>query len=487
MKKLHTHFWLLSICYTLNMASASGAMCLNSSDKSQQLVKFDHSPGEYCQRQMLMRFINAQSGNETLRCDEMSISNLEKFADEEVARVGTFWNPWSFSLVPTANSLRRLNEKSNSLKFSLTQSSPPNSEKLKEILQKFRRGLSKESEGYRKNASSFQMGVLCAELASKTSQECVRGAQVILETMIPRGSGMQISNVPAWEKVIGTDAYQTGLKMAGLKVLERLAGALPSEANIYDDIRLSFLDSGLSSEDSIEATYQTLAVIASGGANVGLRMQHLGIFDNTTGYALTAMSLAMNELDYIKHKNGQPLYSYPAQVKATCLYSKPYHFWMSAAISRELVKNHRIDPASAAAAAFTAQKGYQMSRDLTGGSSTNGGMDSSGGGGGSVSAVFKKPAFDPVHEVIRMDLAFSAVGAQMGSESVYMSSSNLDVDKALRILIAKASALNPSQWTSSGIVGQYKNWNQLFEPNKAFFEAERQVGRSADMLTEMAP
>lgn len=63
-------------------------------------------------------------------------------------------------------------------------------------------------------------------------------------------------------------------------------------------------------------------------------------------------------------------YSYPRDVVTSCDNSKPYYFWMSAYMTREMVKQG-ISPEAAAAGAFSAQKGYEVLRMNLRGSNEN--------------------------------------------------------------------------------------------------------------------
>lgn len=114
-------------------------------------------------------------------------------------------------------------------------------------------------------------------------------------------------------------------------------------------------------------TWTTLAVIAIGGANTGIK-----VFDMIRGpenaivtkVALTTIAAAAPYLDYLGRARGH-IYSFPKNIKTSCDYGKPYHFWMTAFLAYRLTKENGNVPA-AAAAAYISQIGYQMKSTTAG-------------------------------------------------------------------------------------------------------------------------
>lgn len=151
------------------------------------------------------------------------------------------------------------------------------------------------------------------------------------------------------------------------------------------------------------------------------------------------------------------MYSYPRNVKSKCDNSKPYHFWMSAYLSRSLVKEHGISPRDAANATFIAEKAYQINRNVA------------GDGNQVKNTIFTSALFSPVHQIVRTDLAYAAAGAHYGSRSVDSTSSKeYDVNGAIVNLMKNAGTESVIAGESNGDqIATYFSWNKIFSPNAA--------------------
>lgn len=288
--------------------------------------------------------------------------------------------------------------------------------------------------------------------------ECLKALELIKSRMLPRKK-WNIMDMENWKRFFSSNKYDNGLRLAALKISKQVEGRLHPNSNIFDDLRSSFEESGLGPEESIEATWNTLGLISQGGANT---IQRAALFSKgQKSAALGYIATAMNLLDSKKQGMGYKLYSYPDNIDTSCDNSKPYHFWMSGYLSRELIKSG-ISSDVAEKTVFLAQKGYQLNRDIAGKQLA-------------VGKVLSKDPFDPVHQVIRTDLAYSAAGAIYGANSLKKTTQALNVDNAIISLARDASVVRPvDQKEYIGSIRSYLTWNKIFSPNSAYRELKFQ-------------
>ena len=438
--------------------------------KKTQVQEFRSDPKSYCQRNMLLRFINVNNKilPEAKECEGKSIPELEAIADKVAPRTSDWQVAWNASLIPTETSMQRAlkltttgitrNELSlDELKAHIELAKHPNSSQINAIEAQLDK-ISKGSASEVRRASGLQRAALCAEMSILSASSCTTGLDIIFNTMMPSSEDTPIMNLPSWRKVMTNQRWQEGLRLAGLKIINRLKSNGSQPGNIFDDLTESFQKSGLTKAESIDASFKVMGVVANGGANTCMRVTWMSSNIPTPAVAsLCLIGTAMNVLDFKRVKAGQPPYSYPTNVKADCYYPKPYHFWMAADISRSLVAEHGIDPEGAGRATFLAQKAYQINRDIYSPAKKE------------IGSVFNKSAFDPVHQVIRMDLAFASAGAQFGIAKD--STKKFNVDNGIEKLIVDGEVRPPEVRSNIGTVDSLinlKNWNQLFSPNSAY-------------------
>lgn len=162
--------------------------------------------------------------------------------------------------------------------------------------------------------------------------------------------------------------------------------------------------------------------------------------------------------DSLSVSSGHP-YVYPKTVTTRCDTEKPYHFWLTAFLARDLVKNHKISARGAAAAAFSAQKGYEMlsstvSRDP--------------------SKAFQVETFDPHNNLMRADMGFSSAGAVYGAQSAVGKVPSLDVDLGIKAMIEGAVSKpvltdkESKELVRSMGLEFMMRWNAILSPNSAF-------------------
>ena len=208
-----------------------------------------------------------------------------------------------------------------------------------------------------------------------------------------------------------------------------------------------------------------LGLIGSASSNLATRIGALGVLNQKTK-ALISIATALPYLDYMKSTEGKAsLYSLPASVVSSCDNAKTYHFWMAAYLARMLANKNEIGPDGIAAAVFVAEKGYQVSRNITNDRA------------GSASSIITKMPYDPVHQVQRMDLNFAAAGAEFGARSL-TTDTKLNLDQSLVSMIENSRVTPPvskEEAKGMGLISTYLKWEKEVSPNTALDAVEKQL------------
>ncbi|MGZ3654335.1 MAG: hypothetical protein ACXVB9_16445 [Bdellovibrionota bacterium] len=262
---------------------------------------------------------------------------------------------------------------------------------------------------------------------------------------------------PLYREILTNKKYDEGLKVAALKIMSRIKDSDLEGADFFSDLQSSFQSTGISQEEAREMAWKTLGLIATAGPNIAWRIFRLTPQndDMPKKVALSIISSLASVLDSMTFKSGHP-YSYPKSIHTTCDSGKTYHFWLSAYLAHDLVqRGHK--PIDAAAAAFTAQKGYEMLAT---------------GSGRKPSRPFTEDFVSPNSDMIRMDLAYSSAGALYGAQG--KAELPLDVDQGLRQIFrdgkptAKMSERDADALAASAGPRYFLRWRSLFSPDSAF-------------------
>jgi|GEM_PF-2491096 len=462
--------------------------------KQTQVDYIKRDPHDFCQRNMLLRGLNANHVA-PVDVEEISTSDLkQKYAEKIQADTS-----WTISLIPTKESRVRaflsgadsasafdLGPKTvdiakydqqlamfkdyfsrpeaiaQSLDCSKKQNSIPNKSGCA-VFQK----ISLPIEATAKKAAA------CVEISLWHSRGCSAGLSVIEDTMTPvsRDGAVGTTYAPPklWSEVLGNPKYDTGLRLAAMSVIDRLNGKSQEQnANIFSDLQNAFQKSGMKSDEAKDAAFNILGLIGGASSNLAARLGGLGL-ESQKAKALSLISGALPLLDYKKATEGNgTLYSLPASVSSKCDNAKTYHFWLAAYLSRSLVKDGKIDEVGAVDATFVAEKGYQVSRNL-GRRNHDDDADSS--------SVIAKQPYDPVHQVQRMDLNFAAAGAEFGARSLKTTDAKLNLDQSLASMIENSKVTSPvskEEAQSMGFVSSYLKWEKEVSPDTALTAIQKQ-------------
>ncbi len=448
----------------------------NDSSKEKNLLFARSNIGEFCKRNMFLRFLNSKDAAPN-NCDSTTTQDLEEIVNRK--GFSTFFDPWNLSLLSTSAS----RESAYNLFFGLWQrgmchdcqnmtfylSTPEDAQKLfsrpfssSTPFEKLAQ-LRKSYESQKQNSSlkdAAVTGIFCAAESLFNMKSCYRGLDIIADKtkIVYINESLPYTNVDLWERFFGTKKYDEGLRYAALKLLSRATNGISAEANIFDDLIESYVKSGFSQADANEAVIDTMGLISNGGPNT---LKRANFFEGYSG-KVAALGYIANTLVYLdskKKERGMRLYSYPKNVSTSCDNAKPYHFWNSAYLAKEL-KKMNFDDLSSVRTVYIAQIGYQLKREV-------GYNPGSAKNNPTKNAILTREAYDPAHQIVRTDLAYAAAGALFG---VAGEKRQINVDKILIDLLSSSSAeptITRKEAYNLSAAESYFIWRKVFAPDAA--------------------
>lgn len=228
-----------------------------------------------------------------------------------------------------------------------------------------------------------------------------------------------------YEDVLFSEKYTLGLhRAAGIIYKKYSSGKTPS-GDFFSDLKQSFLETGSSEEEAKEQAWQTIALVATGGPNLGRRLGvALDQNQHPSSVFLAAIAGMLPMLD-LNSKGEQRLYSYPENTLTQCDVGKPYHFWMSAYLTRRLIKEG-ADPESGATAVFVAQMGYQFLGST---------------GLRNPHFVYERPSFEGFNNIMRVDFVQTAAGAKHAVNQEIQNSEPIDINQGIANIVADSEII----------------------------------------------
>ena len=456
--------------------------------KQTQIDYVKRDPHDFCQRNMLLRGLNANHATpadvEKISTDELK----EKYAERIQIGFDGVGAGWENSLIPTKSNrmtsfcralgygsyaicpdISQIRNAFSQPKIGYQISACPNAENLIPSLY----GKNGCAVGTVPNKSSLSVkkAAACIEMTIWHSNSCKKGLDSIEQIMTPITINHGATFMPPhlWNKILGNRKYDEGLRLATVTILDRLSQkSVDKNANIFSDMQGAFKKSGMTDDEAIDASFDVLGLIGSASGNLGTRMHDLGFYSIQKTEALNTIAAALPLLDYKKSTEGKgSLYSLPSSVSSSCDNAKTYHFWLAAYISRTLVKDTKLDEVGAANATFVAEKGYQVVRSLA-----------RPDGVGIPSAIITKPPYDPIQQVQRMDLNFAAAGAEFGARSLKTIDTKLNLDQSLANMIENSNVTTPvskEEVKGMGPISSYLKWEKEVSPNSALEAVQKQL------------
>ncbi len=311
---------------------------------------------------------------------------------------------------------------------------------------------------------SSKLDLLCLKYTVLHAEGCSKSLKLILKTMVPDESTTMSQGVMARgvvDQVVSDPSYVQGAGKAALIIMDRVKNK-SLDGDLLTDITQAFLSSGLSQADAEDHAWNLIAVWATRGPNI--KILNLLYADKSeimpfygTLLALDMISSAAPYLDQLRIESGKSPYSYQG-VQTTCSYGKPYHYWMSAWLTRKF-GIETGSPIGAMYAAYISELGYQM-RSTTAGRDPN--------------RAFMTDTFGSANNKIRIDLAFASAGAVYGMEVASKKAiSSKNIDQAI-LKLMKNAVKRPvmdlkdaqKEWAGLGLKG-FLRWDEIFSPTSA--------------------
>lgn len=374
--------------------------------------------------------------------------------------------PWPSSMFPHEQSrLNTYHEVKNNLDMSLngdsltalSNSAAPLSEDSKfkirsKLLNLFNTSMQIEAQKLNKRLFRTLAVFPTALGKSQTAQKALNRVSEIMQQ-----SGGEVLPELTWN-VLTEEKYFEGVRLAALKIVKKVeSGEVPQE-NLFDDVLSSYLEVGQSPETANQLTWDVMAMVAKGGPNFIFRAGRYGIdLSPTVTVGLSIIAGAIPVLDKRSREGGHP-YSLPKQISSHVDTGKPYHFWMTAYLSRHLSLEFK-DPKAAASAAYTAALGYQFL------SRTSGRVPE---------RALTEDSFFGINNIIRGDLVNAAAGARFGAESATGTPESIDLDQGFLLALRKASDSSPispekaDQIFNKNIPHAFLKWVRRFAPFSIF-------------------
>ncbi len=270
---------------------------------------------------------------------------------------------------------------------------------------------------------------------------CKSGLDILQQRLATHEvNGGAIVRTDIYGKILGTHIYEDGVRRAALKIFKRVRGQVLSPGNLFDDLKDAFFESSVRRENVEDLVWDVLGLLATSGPNINQRVKSCqnssaileGRLDSQFHFALKYIAGALPLLDFRYLKLFKKMYSAPSNVRVTCDNGKFYHFWMSAYLSRELVKRDGLSVQAAKNASYASEIGYQALRDVVGKESEDVSKSLFGNLG-------NHDLFSPVVNIVRTDLALAAGGATFGALSTTTNSNSvLSIDKSLQNILSKS-------------------------------------------------
>lgn len=310
-------------------------------------------------------------------------------------------------------------------------------------------------------ADRLKISAACAQMSLLKTAACVSAVRTLVGDI---GYKRNIILPQLWAEFVASHSLQDGLRRAALQMLERMRQErIHSPSTVFEDLLEGFRRSGFSPEDAEEAAWKMMALYSNGGHSAAFHLQAYEV-PPENGKAIVALhifSQAVTLLDYRQRFQGLPHYAFPSSIRGSCLSPKPYHFWLSAYLSRSLIqRGYSADVA--AMAAFIAAKAYHIHRDVGNGRAS------------SIESLLSRPANHPSHQVVRMDLVLAAAGSWVGALGSRVREKSIHLSAGLEHLESKSGGSQPIRFPDEDAISAVsklraiQSWDRLFNPNAVF-------------------
>lgn len=307
-------------------------------------------------------------------------------------------------------------------------------------------------------AGTLKAAYACSDLTMLNAKGCIDGLAKIQKIAKPVGG---ITLIPVWKEVVQNPLYMKVFKAVSLKIMTHISEKTVPNLRLFDEIQSEFLKQGKNKMDAAEMTWKTMGLLATGGGNVAIRSDFIGQNLSQLNDVLHVLSNGAMLLDRQSATKGF-LFTYPKEVNNICDYGKNYHFWMTAYLAREVAKETQ-NVKAAAAAAYSADKGYQFAK-------RDAGRDPR--------KPFTQETFSNYNNNMRLDLSLASAGAWFGATSLseQKTISREKVDQALRLtfegseMLPRRNQEELNQFLENPMktIGFYSDWKKIINPDASY-------------------
>lgn len=245
------------------------------------------------------------------------------------------------------------------------------------------------------------------------------------------------NNVPVVDKTILLYTNQRLRQLAAfaaiglLKKVKQIDSETKVSGNIFDDIVDILKAKNVSKKEAEEFAWLFLGVYGTRGATFSVsgipeKSKKTSTNVGVVRMSLHVLSLVISYLDKLKMNQSGQSYAFPNYLKTSCLYGKPYRFWMSAYLAKYGVEQGFSEKQSFAGS-YLLGIGYDMSTSYN---------------GRDPSTVYTTPINSDFNRSRRIDAIWEMIGSHVGSRGGVFKN-NYDLDRGIGKTLEGSSAPNP--------------------------------------------
>ncbi|MFL5815166.1 MAG: hypothetical protein ACJ763_16435 [Bdellovibrionia bacterium] len=318
-------------------------------------------------------------------------------------------------------------------------------------------------------AGFAQASFACKDLTLTHLSSCAEGLGIIQDIARPV---QFITLIDVWQQVVNDPVYYRVFHTLSLEMLDQLENKKAPAGHLFDDLKRLFLKEVKDPSLAEEYTWKSMGFLATSGSNLTYHASRVCGYSGNRALlqVFHVISTGAPALDRLSAGRGA-LYSYPKDVPINCDYGKEYHFWMAAYLAREVAKKTK-DIEAAAAAAFSADKGYQFMTVTPGRDRTR---------------PYRENAFSNYNNNIRLDLTQAAAGAWFGATSLDGKTKPISTQKYEAGLRKTFEGVQPVEVNSSfkfpdsgsifKLLGTYSDWKKVINPDAPFFYFKKEMSQ----------
>lgn len=335
----------------------------------------------------------------------------------------------------------------------------PTVEYVKATLNKWRASTSYDDEIQTlKNATPF----FCSYFAFSGCEKAMRQT---LDWMHPHLTSMSsvLSMLDLWEKMMLDPEYVPGLAKATtlmnqrLRILRQTKNQRAVISDVLSDLIAGYRAVGKSNEEAIARAYDVMGLYGTRGASLAYILPDLTTKENLGFSAAFAyFSAVISYLDTLQPEGRY--YSVPPSIIGTCPYGKPYHFWLSAYLTKELQRNKHTKRGSEVAPHIVSEL-YEFNSITRGRNPT---------------AAFTEPLLSLYNNGVRINLTFNDAGVLYQTLGP---GKKINLNNAIESFKKHAEALPPMTRTElqallKDPVKKYQAQRKLFAPDTLIREID---------------